>query len=134
MERSHGSLRFALRYWLHDPALDDPTDTAVRVRLYAALQRAGLQLASPETVVRNIHESTHHDAVVEARDVARRPSALARVSVFSGLSSSELDTLALRLVQALEAVDNQLAHPEQVTSDKLMIRILNFFGVSNVAQ
>lgn len=38
------------------------------------------------------------------------------------------------LVQALEAVDNQLAHPEQVTSDKLMIRILNFFGVSNVAQ
>ncbi len=131
---SHSSLRFALRYWLHDPALDDPTDTAVRVHLYAALQRAGLQLASPETVVRNIHESTHHDAVVEARDVARRPSALARVSVFSGLSSSELDTLALRLVQALEAVDNQLAHPEQVTGDKLMIRILNFFGVSNVAQ
>jgi len=84
--------------------------------------------------VRNIHESTHHDAVVEARDVARRRSALARVSVLSGLSSSELDTLALRLVQALEAVDNQLAHPEQVTSDKLMIRILNFFGVSNVAQ
>lgn len=100
MEMSHGYLRFALRYWLHDPALDDPTDTAVRVHLYAALQRAGLQLASPETVVRNIHETRHHNATVEAKDVARRRAALARVSVFAGLSGSELDTLALRLVRA----------------------------------
>src|SRR5206468_8879924 len=38
---------YAVRYWLTDLADDDPTSSAVRVRIYVALKRAGIPLAIP---------------------------------------------------------------------------------------
>ena len=42
MEFGAGHCRYALRYWLTDPEVDDPTDTAVRTHLLASLARAGI--------------------------------------------------------------------------------------------
>src|SRR5712692_8481940 len=38
---------YAVRYWLTDLAQDDPTSSAVRVRVYVALRRANIPLALP---------------------------------------------------------------------------------------
>ena len=46
--------RYALRYYLTEPQADDPTDSRVRLHLYAALQRAGISLAFPQTVVQAV--------------------------------------------------------------------------------
>src|SRR6185295_14224148 len=56
MEFGAGHCRYALRYWLTDPQVDDPTDTAVRTHLLASLARAGIQLAMPESIVHRIKE------------------------------------------------------------------------------
>src|SRR5262249_5033754 len=43
--------RYAVRYWLTDLAVDDPTDSAVRARIYFALKRAGIPLSMPAHAV-----------------------------------------------------------------------------------
>lgn len=47
MDFKDGSTSYAVRYWLTDPRADDPTDSAFRVHIYAALQREGYVLAHP---------------------------------------------------------------------------------------
>lgn len=100
MDMNHGSCRYALRYWMLDPGPDDPTDSEVRVHLYAALGRAGIELASPEQVVRRIAETPGREQAKQVRERARRRDALTRVDLFATLSEAELDTLAERLVYA----------------------------------
>ena len=38
---------YAVRFWLADLAIDDPTDSEVRTRLYFALRRAGIPMSIP---------------------------------------------------------------------------------------
>jgi small-conductance mechanosensitive channel/CRP-like cAMP-binding protein len=85
---------YAVRYWLHDLAADDPTSSRVRARIYTALQRAHIPLAVPA-----------HTAFVELKDEARtarrldrqlddRFAALKTVHLFRTLTDDELRTLA----------------------------------------
>lgn len=85
---------YAVRYWIQDLAVDDPTSSRVRARIYTALQRAGIPLAVPA-----------HTAFVEVRDEARTArrderhldehfAALKTVHLFRTLTDDELRTLA----------------------------------------
>jgi len=85
---------YAVRYWIHDLATDDPTSSRVRARIYAALQRAQIPLAVPA-----------HTAFVEVKDEARLAKrdrrhfeaqlvALKTVHLFRTLTDDELRTLA----------------------------------------
>jgi small-conductance mechanosensitive channel/CRP-like cAMP-binding protein len=85
---------YAVRYWIHDLATDDPTSSRVRARIYTALQRAQIPLAVPA-----------HTAFVELKDEARtarrldrqadeRFAALKTVHLFRSLTDDELRTLA----------------------------------------
>jgi len=58
---------YAVRYWIKDLATDDPTNSRVRSRIYAALQRAQIPLAVPA-----------HTAFVELKDEARTAKRLER--------------------------------------------------------
>jgi len=100
IEFAQSSGRYALRYYLSDPRYDDPTDTRVRLHLYAALQRAGIRLALPESVVHAVSETEERKAQRRAREIARRLEALRGVELFRGLEEEELRTLAERLVYA----------------------------------
>lgn len=92
--------RYALRYWLTDPRPDDPTDSAVRCHVLAALQRAGIRIAEPEYSVHMIKENEAHREAVHARELGRRLKALRGVGIFSSFSEEELKSLAERLVYA----------------------------------
>ena len=92
--------RYALRYWLLDPRPDDATDSAVRVHVLAALQRAGIRVAEPEYSVHMVKENTEHRSEVHARELDRRLHALRGVELFASLSAGELRALAERLSHA----------------------------------
>ncbi|MCC7484667.1 MAG: mechanosensitive ion channel [Burkholderiales bacterium] len=100
MDFGPGLCRYALRYFLTDPRLDDQTDTAVRTHLLASLQRAGIQLALPQHVEHRIKEGEAREAELRAREVERRVAALRGVELFAFLAADELAALAGRLVPA----------------------------------
>jgi small-conductance mechanosensitive channel/CRP-like cAMP-binding protein len=94
---------YAVRYWIHDLATDDPTSSRVRARIYAALQRAQIPLAVPA-----------HTAFVELKDEARtakrlerqldeRFTALKTVHLFRTLTDDELRTLATGMSHVMYA-------------------------------
>ena len=92
--------RYAIRYWLTDPAADDPTDSVVREHALAALTRAGMHLAVPyaERLIAKENESAR--ATRHAAEIEHGMQALARVDLFAGLTHEELRTVADHLVYA----------------------------------
>jgi len=92
-----GYVRYAVRYWLTDLAIDDPTDAAMRWHITTALQREGIKLAVDE---RNIHitkETEKYEEAVRHREVALRTKILRKVELFSQMTDEELTALAERL-------------------------------------
>ncbi len=100
MEFGSGYLRYALRYWLTEPALDDPTDSEVRHHVFNALMRNGMSLALPEEVRHMVKENQSHDDLLAQRELQRRIAALANVDLFRDLTDSERQTLAAHLTHS----------------------------------
>ncbi len=91
---------YALRYWLTDLHVDDPTDSAVRLRLHAALQRQGIRFALPEQTVHLVKEGEKRRRLQAQAEHERRARILQSVALFGSLSAEELDTLTGYLVHA----------------------------------
>ena len=100
MEFGDGAVRYAVRYWLTDLAVDDPTDSAVRMHLYAALQRAGIRFAFPESVLHLIEESEAQDARARSRELAELVQALRGIELFASFQDGELEEVARHMVPA----------------------------------
>jgi len=91
---------YNLRYWLTDPAADDPTDSTVRAHAIAALQRAGMKLGAPFQEQLDIRDDAEHRALELQDEMRNRTEALARVDLFAPLSETERASLAGHLVYA----------------------------------
>ncbi len=90
-------VQYAVRYWLNDLAIDDPTSSRVRVRIYFALKRAGIPLSLPAYSVFNTQDDTAHKSQHEQSEFGRRLEALRGVEIFHSLTEDELRKLAPRL-------------------------------------
>lgn len=97
MDFAESAARFAVRYWLTDLAVDDPTDSAVRLHVYAALQRAGIAPSVPEHYVHVEKEGIKHDALRRSREIQKRLEFLHQVDLFRPLTGDELQLVAERL-------------------------------------
>ncbi|HEX4620385.1 MAG TPA: mechanosensitive ion channel family protein, partial [Myxococcaceae bacterium] len=97
MELGDSYGRYALRYWLTDLQLDDPTDSRVRTRLYFALKRAGIPLSIPAQAVFVTEESEDRKHHKEADDFAKRVKAISCVELFAHLGEEERERLARSL-------------------------------------
>jgi small-conductance mechanosensitive channel/CRP-like cAMP-binding protein len=86
--------KYAVRYWLTELAVDDPTDSSVRACIYFALQRAGMSLALPAHAIFVTEETTDRKAIKTEKQVQRRRDLLARLELFNSLSEAERDELA----------------------------------------
>ncbi|MDD4928022.1 MAG: mechanosensitive ion channel family protein [Gallionella sp.] len=106
MEIDKGVSRYALRYWLTDLAVDDPTDAAVRWHVYTALERAGIQLEVEKQSVHLIKENEKYEGVVHQREAQQRVKTLRRVELFAQMTDEELSGLAERLKFAQFAKGN----------------------------
>ena len=98
MALNPSAAHYALRYWLTDIEFDDSTDSAVRSRIYAALQRSGMDLACPQ---QNIH-LTYKDNVYEQNKqmlfLKKRIEALNQLDLFNVLDETEITKVAEKLV------------------------------------
>jgi small-conductance mechanosensitive channel/CRP-like cAMP-binding protein len=86
--------RYAVRYWLTDLAVDDPTDSVIRTRVYFALRRAGIPLSLPAHAVFLTEESVERREGKTRAEHERRIGALRQVDLFTKLSEEELSEMA----------------------------------------
>jgi small-conductance mechanosensitive channel/CRP-like cAMP-binding protein len=86
--------QYALLYWMTDLATDDFTDSAVRVRVFYALKRAGIPDLLPATAVFLDHAGEEKRGRREAKERTNRLAALRSVSLFHSLTSEETERLA----------------------------------------
>lgn len=96
----NGYARYAVRYFLLDPAREDAVSAAVRDHALKALQRADIRLAVPEHNVHLTTEDEKHRGEVMQRELTRRLAALNTVDLLREFSAEELKTIAERLVYA----------------------------------
>jgi small-conductance mechanosensitive channel/CRP-like cAMP-binding protein len=94
-KESYGS--YAVRYWLTDLAVDDPTNSVVRTRIYFALRRAGITLSIPAHSIFVTEEDASRSEQKTAEDIEHRTEALKSVDLFSTLTDDEVKALAPRL-------------------------------------
>jgi len=85
---------YAVRFWLTDLAADDPTSSAVRVRIYVALKRAGIPLAVPgQALWVSMDDPDHRERKVQ-RELQSRVAALEQIDMFSRLLPDDRQRLA----------------------------------------
>jgi len=84
---------YAVRYWLTDLAFDDPTNSVVRTRIYAALRRANIPLAMPSQTAFFAVGGEEEEQRKVARHGSRRRAALRSVALFATLVDKEIDSL-----------------------------------------
>jgi CRP-like cAMP-binding protein len=88
---------YAVRYWLTDMALPDPTDSLVRSRIYSALRRADIRLSIPAQSVYVTEETEKRRERKQGEKIGQRVEALKRVELFGKLTTEERRELAARL-------------------------------------
>jgi small-conductance mechanosensitive channel/CRP-like cAMP-binding protein len=98
LEESYG--KYAVRYWLTDLAVDDPTDSEVRTRIYFALQRARIPLSIPAHAVFMTEDTGKRKERKARAETDRRIQALAQVDLFRSMSDAERQQIAESLLYA----------------------------------
>ena len=88
---------YAVRYWLTDLALDDPTNSVVRTRIYFALKRANIALSIPAHALFVTEEEQKRTERKRTEEIHSRVNALKQVELFHSLTDGELRELALHL-------------------------------------
>jgi CRP-like cAMP-binding protein len=97
MDLHESYARYAVRYWLTDLAVDDPTDSVVRTRVFFALRRVGIPLSMPAHAIFVTEDSEERKLEKSRKDLDRRQRALAQVELFAMLDADILRRLAERL-------------------------------------
>lgn len=95
-QESYG--RYAVRYWLTTLDSDEPVDSNVRLRIYAALQRHGIPFSMPAQAVFVTQDTEDRRAAKARREFEERKAALRAAEIFSTLREEEIASLAARLV------------------------------------
>ncbi len=90
--------RYALRYWLTNIEADDVTDSEVRVRIYAALMRAGIHMPFPQQHIKLTQTDEKYEENKQRQVIATLVDSLSRLEIFKTLHADELAEVAARLV------------------------------------
>ncbi|GMU62267.1 MAG: hypothetical protein AMXMBFR34_40300 [Myxococcaceae bacterium] len=86
--------KYAVRYWLSDLAVDDPTDSSVRATVFFALKRAGMSPAKPAHALFLTEETSEREAEKTEKRLERCRRVLDALPLFRALSEEERETLA----------------------------------------
>jgi len=88
---------YAVRYWLTDMTVDDPTNSVVRTRIYFALKRANIALSIPAQALFVTEEEPERAERKRTAEIEDRVRALKQVELFSSLTEEERRELAPHL-------------------------------------
>jgi len=92
--------KYAVRYWCTNLFIESPTDSEIRVHLYAALQRAGINLATPTQSVLLTQDTVERRVRKSEEAEQHRVIELHKLELFRSLHDSELHRLAQHLKPA----------------------------------
>jgi small-conductance mechanosensitive channel len=101
---------YAVRYWLTDLAVDDPTNSIVRTRIYFALRRAGIPLSIPAQSVFVTADDQPRRERKTGQEIAERVGMLQQVELFRTLTEEERRALSQRLRVAPFARGEVMTH------------------------
>ena len=88
---------YAVRYWLTDLAVDEPTNSVVRTRVYFALRRAGIPLSIPAHSIFVTEDDEERRERKTVQEIDERVEALRDVELFHSLTDEERQALARQL-------------------------------------
>ncbi len=88
---------YAVRYWLTDLAIDDPTSSVIRTRIVSALRRAGIPLARPSQTLFLTPDDESEQERRRERHREKRIAAVRSVELFKPLTDEEKCEVADRL-------------------------------------
>jgi small-conductance mechanosensitive channel/CRP-like cAMP-binding protein len=88
---------YAVRYWLTDLAVDDPTNSVVRTRIYFALRRAGIPLSIPAHSIFVTDDDQQRRDRKTTQEIGERVARLKYVELFRTLTEEERLELARSL-------------------------------------
>jgi CRP-like cAMP-binding protein/small-conductance mechanosensitive channel len=104
-ERRESFATYAVRFWLTDLAVDDPTASLVRARIFTALRRAGIPFAIPaERMWVEVEDASRLERRAQ-RDLDRRWETLRTLPLFRALRDEETQQLALGLSHVIYTKD-----------------------------
>ena len=89
-----GCARYDVRFGILNPAIEEPTDSDVRMHVFTALARAEIRLSIPEHSVHLVQQNERHTVLQQEHELERRCAALKQVEIFASLEAHELRTLA----------------------------------------
>lgn len=90
-------ISYAVRYWITDLALTDPTNSVVRTRIYSALKRVNIPLSIPAQSLFITEEDAERRERKTEREIRHRIEALHHVDLFHTLTDEEMRELAARI-------------------------------------
>lgn len=100
MDLGDSTIRYAARYWLTDLALDDPTDSLLRLRIQAALKRENIGLSLPAQTVFVTENNPLNQQAKQAQELQKRLQAVSHIQFFDALSPTEKEYVANHLREA----------------------------------
>jgi small-conductance mechanosensitive channel/CRP-like cAMP-binding protein len=112
--------QYLVRFWIVDLAIDEPPESAVRVRLWYALRRAGIPLAIPASAVFLTAETDERTRRKNDQELATRLEALGRVDLFRTLPEATARTLAEEMTSMPFCAGEAITH-EGAREDELYI-------------
>ena len=89
--------KFAIRYWLTDLFVDDPTDSEVRAHVFAALARNGIPLSVPAHAIFLTKETNRRKKRKSEQAIHERVALVQKLDLFKTLTPEEALEVAKRL-------------------------------------
>jgi CRP-like cAMP-binding protein len=114
--------QYLVRFWIVDLAVDEPPESAVRVRLWFAMRRAGIPLAIPASAVFLTAETDERARRKGDQELVARLEALRRVDLFRTLPEATSRTLAEEMNAMPFCAGEAITH-EGAREDELFILV-----------
>ena len=114
------SIRYAVLYWLTDPAIDLATDSQIRAHVFATLARHHMEMPLPRRVLLTPDAVTAQHNATSAREITSRLDVLSRLSLFAELTDGERRALAAELSDTPYVTGDVISREGDV-SDSLFI-------------
>jgi small-conductance mechanosensitive channel/CRP-like cAMP-binding protein len=112
---------YVILYWVTELESDFGPDSDIRVRMYYALRRAGIQLSIPAQALFITQESSERESRKETEEVDRRLSVIDRVDLFRPIQGDLRKHLATALTFAPFAQGEVMAREDTVGDDALYV-------------
>jgi len=114
------SIRYAVLYWLADPAIELVTDSRVRAHVFAALARHHMEMPLVRRVLLTPDAVSAEQTATGERELTDRLEALSRLTLFAELTDGERRALAAELTDEPYVVGDVISREGEV-SDSLFI-------------